>query len=111
VDKLIPRRYANGSPIRWLDISRTVIRDLHAEVNSRHPQKRSTMSTGPLLHVEVASKTHVAQAVHLEELVLEGHVALGLQTDAGTEDVGQGSALLGKRVDDRSARRRERSLC
>jgi hypothetical protein len=47
---------------------------------------------------------------HLEELVLKGHVRLGLETNAGTEDVGQGSALLGKGVDDGSAGRGQRSL-
>jgi hypothetical protein len=42
--------------------------------------------------------------------VLQGHVILGLQTDAGTEDVGQSTALLGKSVDDRSSWRGQGSL-
>lgn len=46
----------------------------------------------------------------LEELVLERHVVLGLETDTSTEDVGQSSALLCQSIDDRSARRREGSL-
>lgn len=46
----------------------------------------------------------------LEELVLKGHVRLGLKTDTGAEDVGQSRALLGKSVDNRSAGRSQRSL-
>jgi hypothetical protein len=46
----------------------------------------------------------------LEELVLKGHVVLGLETDAGAEDVGESRTLLSESVDDGSARRRERSL-
>jgi hypothetical protein len=42
--------------------------------------------------------------------VLKGHVVLWLETDAGTEDVGEGRALLGESVDDGSTRRSERSL-
>jgi len=48
--------------------------------------------------------------MHLKELVLEGHVILGLQTNTRTEDVRQGSTLLGESVDDRSASGGERSL-
>lgn len=47
---------------------------------------------------------------HLEQLVLQSHVVLRLETNAGTEDVGEASALLGKSIDDRSARWRERGL-
>lgn len=42
--------------------------------------------------------------------MLKSHVRLRLETNAGTEDVGQGSALLSKSVDNGSARRRQRSL-
>lgn len=44
------------------------------------------------------------------ELVLQGHVRLGLEADARAEDVGQGGALLGQGVDDGGAGRRERRL-
>lgn len=37
--------------------------------------------------------------------MLERHVRLRLETNAGAEDVGQGSALLGQSVDDGRARR------
>lgn len=46
----------------------------------------------------------------LEELVLQSHVRLGLKANAGAEDVGQGGALLGKSIDDGSARRGQGSL-
>lgn len=39
--------------------------------------------------------------------MLQSHIGLGLQTDAGTEDVGQSTALLGEGIDDRGAGRRE----
>lgn len=42
--------------------------------------------------------------------MLQSHVRLGLETDAGTEDVGHGGALLGQRVDDGGAGGRERGL-
>lgn len=41
------------------------------------------------------------------QLVLQGHVRLGLETDARPEDVGQRGALLGQGVDDGGAGRRE----
>lgn len=40
----------------------------------------------------------------VEELVLQSHVRLGLKTNAGTEDVGQSSTLLGQSVDNWSSR-------
>lgn len=46
----------------------------------------------------------------LVQLVLQGHVRLGLEADASAEDVGQGGALLGQGVDDGGAGRRERCL-
>lgn len=46
----------------------------------------------------------------LEQLVLQGHVALRLETDAGAEDVDQGGALLAEGVDDGGAGRRQGSL-
>ena len=49
-------------------------------------------------------------ASDLEELVLQSHVALGLETDTGAEDVGQRTSLLSKSVDDWSARRSQWSL-
>lgn len=42
--------------------------------------------------------------------MLQGHVGLGLQADARTEDVRQRRALLGQGVDDGRARRGQRSL-
>lgn len=42
--------------------------------------------------------------------MLEGHLALGLEADAGAEDVGQGGTLLAKGVDDGGARGRQRGL-
>jgi len=64
----------------------------------------------PRLHVGVTARAKATQAMHLKELVLEGHVILGLQTNTRTEDVRQGSTLLGESVDDRSASGGERSL-
>lgn len=46
----------------------------------------------------------------LVQLVLQGHVRLGLETDARAEDVGQGGALLCQGVDDWGTGRRERCL-
>jgi len=42
--------------------------------------------------------------------VLQGHVVLGVETQAGAEDVGHGGALLGQGVDDGGARRGHGSL-
>ena len=42
--------------------------------------------------------------------MLKGHVRLGLETDAGAEDVGKGGTLLGKGVDNGSAGGSEGSL-
>lgn len=50
------------------------------------------------------------ESVCLEQLVFKRHVGLGLKTDAGTEDVGESTTLLGKGIDDRSSGRNERSL-
>jgi hypothetical protein len=75
------------------------------------PKASCTQIRNPSLHVEVTARGWLTQAGHLEELVLEGHIILGLQTNAGTEDIRQGSALLGKSIDDRSARGCERCLC
>ena len=47
---------------------------------------------------------------HLEEFVLEGHVRLGLETNAGAEDVRESCSLLGESVDDGSTRRCQGSL-
>lgn len=38
--------------------------------------------------------------LYLEQLVLQRHVVLRLETDASTEDVGQGTSLLSKSIDD-----------
>lgn len=53
---------------------------------------------------------HLHAQKDLKELMLQSHVILGLQTNAGAEDVGQSTALLGKSVDDRSAWWSQRSL-
>jgi len=42
--------------------------------------------------------------------VLEGHLALRLEANAGTENVGQGCALLSEGVDDGSTRGGQRGL-
>lgn len=42
--------------------------------------------------------------------MFKSHVGLRLKTNASTEDVGQGGALLGKSVDNRSARGGQGSL-
>jgi len=42
--------------------------------------------------------------------VLERHIRLGVQTNAGTEDVGDGSTLFGQGVNDRGTGRRQRCL-
>jgi len=47
---------------------------------------------------------------YLEELVLKSHVGLWLKANAGTEDVGQGTALLSESVDNWSALWDKRSL-
>ena len=49
-------------------------------------------------------------AVLSEQFVLQGHIRLRLQTDAGTEDVRESTALLGEGVDDGGAGRGERCL-
>lgn len=48
--------------------------------------------------------------MRLEKLVLQSHVVLRLETDTGTEDVGQGASLLSKSVDDWCSWRSQRSL-
>lgn len=46
----------------------------------------------------------------LKQLVFQSHVGLGLKTDAGTEDVSQGTTLFGQRIDHWCAWRGQRSL-
>lgn len=60
----------------------------------------------------VAKKQHASarQNASLEELVLQGHFRLRLETDARTEDIGQSVALLAQSVDHRSARWSQGSL-
>jgi hypothetical protein len=48
--------------------------------------------------------------LHLEQLVLQRHVVLWLETDAGAEDVGQSTSLLSKSIDDWGSRRSQWSL-
>ena len=52
----------------------------------------------------------ISSSRDLKELVLQGHVVLRLKSDAGAEDVGESRTLLGKSIDNRGARRSERSL-
>lgn len=61
---------------------------------------------------DVLNTAHTAPPhdISLKQLVLQSHVRLGLETDAGAEDVGHGGALLGQRVDDGGAGGRERGL-
>lgn len=42
--------------------------------------------------------------------MLKGHFGLGLETNAGAEDVGQSRTLLSQSIHNRSSRRSERSL-
>lgn len=56
------------------------------------------------------SRTNPRVRGDLEELVLQGHLRLGLQTNAGAEDVGQSRALLSQSIHDWGTRRREGSL-
>lgn len=63
-----------------------------------------------LARLHSSYSTATIRKVDLEQLVLESHVGLGLKTDAGTENVGQSSALLGKGVDNRGARRSQGGL-
>ena len=51
-----------------------------------------------------------SSGLDLEQLVFEGHVRLRLETNAGTEDVGQGGTLLGERVDDGGTGRSQRGF-
>jgi hypothetical protein len=46
----------------------------------------------------------------LEELMLKGHVRLGLEADAGAEDVGKSATLLGQGIDNGCARGSQGSL-
>ena len=48
--------------------------------------------------------------LHLEQLVLQSHVILRLKSNASLEDVDQGTSLLRKSIDDRSARRSQGCL-
>lgn len=48
--------------------------------------------------------------MQLEQLVLQSHVILWLETDTGAEDVGQGTSLLSKSIDDWGSRRGQWSL-
>jgi hypothetical protein len=52
----------------------------------------------------------ILQGLLLEELVLQGHLRVRLETNTGPEDVGQSGALLGESIDNRGARRSQRSL-
>ena len=69
--------------------------------------RQHTTDTGP-------TRPHLGRGLGvgtaLEELVLEGHIALGLEADAGAEDVGESGALLGEGVDDGRAGWRQRCL-
>ena len=86
------------------------------EINMGNPKLRAhrpvehrqhTTDTGP-------TRPHLGRGLGvgtaLEELVLEGHIALGLEADAGAEDVGESGALLSEGVDHGGAGRRERRL-
>lgn len=48
--------------------------------------------------------------VSLEELVLQSHLRVRLETNTGPEDVGQSRALLGESIDHRGAGGSQRSL-
>lgn len=66
-----------------------------------------TALTGRRLKLPGAKK---APGRSLKQFVLERHVGLGLEADAGAEDVGQGAALLGQGVDDGRTGRGHRRL-
>lgn len=51
-----------------------------------------------------------AVTTRLEQLVLKSHVVLGLESNTGTEDVGESSTLLAESVDNRSASWGQRGL-
>lgn len=54
--------------------------------------------------------TFIPVASNSVQLVFQGHVRLRLEANARAEDVGQGAALLGQRVDDGRAGGRQRGL-
>jgi hypothetical protein len=58
----------------------------------------------------VLSHARLGKSVCLEQLVLQSHVVLRLESDAGTEDVGEARTLLGESVDNGSALGHKRSL-
>lgn len=53
-----------------------------------------------------ASLDNLLALDHREQLVLEGHVGLGLKANTSAEDVGESIALLRQSIHDRGARRR-----
>ena len=61
-------------------------------------------------HISTSLRTNCTPKEDLEELMLQGHVALRLKTNTGTEDVCQSTALLSKSVDDRRSWRSQGSL-
>ena len=70
-------------------------------------------SLGNMLNARTTTQQQTAAPTPMpcsEELVFQRHVIFRLETDAGTEDVGESVALLGERVDHRGAGRRERRL-
>lgn len=77
---------------------RPLFTDKQDEAFPRHNQ--GIRSQGPLYLVRAS----------LVQLVLQGHVRLGLEADACAEDIGKGSALLSQGVDHWGAGRRERCL-
>ena len=81
-------------------------------VKSTHKHTHKNKSFRLHLHPikEYNKDERYVQSSPLEQLVLKGHVRLRLKTNAGTEDVGQGSTLLGESVDNGSARRSQRGL-
>lgn len=48
--------------------------------------------------------------INLEELVLKGHFGLGLEANAGAEDIGQSRTLLSQSIHNGGSRRSKRSL-
>ena len=64
----------------------------------------------PLSKQLISTASSISRHHLLKKLVLKSHVRLRLKTNAGAEDVGEGSALLGKSVDNGSARGGQGSL-
>jgi hypothetical protein len=71
------------------------------QANERQPRQLKPIKSDP---------ADEGIASDLEKLVLQSHVVLRLETDTGSEDVGESTSLLSKSVDDWSSGRSQWSL-